>query len=168
MSDGESSAGSGLEDEDFQDPSDEDYSTTSIAPDADIQDSADAEDHSTMFIALDVDIENVVGLEGKLMKVNSGTISGASMRFGLMCKIAHRALAEDSRYNWEGFHGMNVYVPSPKIICLPEDDAEALGNLFTVIHRPSDPIDASLHPGMLLRVAIASDKFKLTRSLERC
>jgi hypothetical protein len=62
--------------------------------------------------------------------------------------------------------GRNLSSEAPKDIPLPEDDAEAWEIILNAIHYRMEAIDDPLDPALVLRVAIATDKYGFVQSLK--
>jgi hypothetical protein len=54
----------------------------------------------------------------------------------------------------------------PKEIALPEDDADAMGIVFNIIHGNPDRVADPLDVNMILRVSIMADKYDCVSSLK--
>jgi len=103
-------------------------------------------------IASDGDVIFVVGDEKRQLRVHSLFLRTVSIVFDAML---------GPRYS----EGANLSSNVPKIIPLPEDDPEAMEIIFSIIHYRLDTFSDQLGSEAVFRLAIAIDKYDMTRAL---
>ncbi len=104
-------------------------------------------------IAQGGDVIFVVGDEQRQLRVHSLFLRTVSPVFNAML---------GPRYK----EGANLMPDSPMSILLPEDDPDAMETIFNIIHFRTDAVSDQHEPEAVLRLAIATDKYDLTRALQ--
>jgi hypothetical protein len=106
---------------------------------------------STVTIARNPDVALIVGPEKKKLLVSSAVLANASKYFTNLFGPNFR-------------EGQDIGKDTIKEISMPEDDAEALEILCNILHLQNSKVPRDLAPALVLRVAIAADKFECIES----